>query len=185
MNDRHLTMEELNLLIDDAASAGDKSIIRLHLGGCSKCRALHQSLERIDSAVRRISLERVSREFTHNVLASLNIVPKTPFLFRVVENLPYVFALMIVVGLMLSVFVATGVIGPEQRQETQTTVTQISNAVAGGLSALVGNFNDVMRTYFPFLYGGEAVKLMLMAGVAVAALAMFDRLLRKRIPLRP
>jgi hypothetical protein len=127
-----------------------------------------------------VPLEHVRTDFTRNVLAALSISPQTSVFFRIVEHLPYVFGLMIVVGVMLAAFVGTGVITLQQAAETETRLDRVWNSVDTALTVTATFINSVGLKYFSFLYSSGTARLVLMSVVSVGLLFLLDRFLKRR-----
>lgn len=180
MTNAHLTNEQLQLLVDSALSPDETAIAKEHLQSCRQCNAGFVSLSNVHSVLRVLPLEKPSSNFTHSVLMRLNIAPKTSILFRIVENLAYVFGLMIVLGIMLTVFLVTGVISKGQVVETQSTMSNAGRIVGQQLETMTSWLTAFLQTYLPFMFGSGSMRIALMSLVAIAMLAVFDRFLKRR-----
>jgi hypothetical protein len=82
---------------------------------------------------------------------------------------------------MVSVFVATGVIGTQELQQTQTTVRSISNYVGGWSESFAAAINGALHKYFPFLYNAGTAKLLLLLASSFVLLMIFDKFLKGRV----
>jgi anti-sigma factor RsiW len=180
MIEKHLTTEKLNQYVDNRLDDVEAYEVRVHLKECQACRLSHQSLAKIDASLRAMPIERVHADFTHSVLATLNLSAEASFFFRIVERLPYVFGLLIVIGVMLSVFIGTEVITLQQAAETETRLVGVRNVLDGGLTATVAYINTLGMKYFSFLYSSGTARLVLMSSASVGLLFLLDRFLKRR-----
>ncbi len=181
MNTDHLTNEELQSFIDGTLVPDEAPSLAAHLQVCAHCRTAHQSLRRLDGAMKSLPAENLGSEFTRNILARLNIVPQPSILFRVVENLAYVFGMMIVLGVMIAVFVLTGIIDSSQVAQTQSAIGNITEAITGRTSHFMESFAMALQSYLPFLFGDGNLKIAATGTCVVGLLAVLDRFLKKRI----
>jgi anti-sigma factor RsiW len=184
MTSAHITNEKLNLLLDGRLDPNEGAVMHAHLADCPTCRAAFHSLENIHTVMKTQRIERVSDGFTFNVLTSLKIAPQRLWLYRVVENLSALFALMIVVVLMLCVFIATGALGTKDLQQTQTTVSRIGHSFSGWSASFAGAINDALHKYVPFFYNAGTTKFLFLLGSSFVLLMLFDRFLKRRISVR-
>jgi hypothetical protein len=114
-------------------------------------------------------------------MAKLGIVPKTPWLFRFVENLAYLFGLMIVLGVMLAAFIFSGVISMERVLETPSTVGSITGAIGGALHMYGSSLAQALQRYLPFVFGRGSLQVVIMVMLALGMLAVVDKLVKRRM----
>lgn len=181
MRSEHLTNEELQLFVDGTLPASEMSSTRLHIQTCARCRIAHESLLRLDASLRSLRVEQLGADFTRSVLANLNIIPQSSFLFSVVENLGYVFGLMIVLGIMLTAFILTGVIDQQQVSQTQSIVGSASSAIGGKMNSMIDALTIGLQSYLPFVFGGGSLKIAVMGTLVIGMLAVVDKIVRRRI----
>jgi anti-sigma factor RsiW len=181
---KHLTMDRLNQYVDNRLDAIEASEVLVHLKECRACLRTHESLAKVDASLRVLPLEHVHADFTRNVLTALSISPQTSVFFRIVEHLPYVFGLMIVIGVMLAAFIGTGVIPLNPSTETETRLDRAWNALDHSLTATVTVMNSVGQKYFSFLYSSGTMRLVLMSVVSVGLMFLLDRFLGRRFLTR-
>lgn len=181
MSSEHLTNEQLQSFVDGMLPANEAASATVHLRICSRCRNASAALRRLDMTLRNLPIANLGGDFTRNVLTRLDIVPKSPVLFRVVENLAYVFGMMIVLGVMLAVFVLTGVIDSTQVSNTQTFLNNAGDAVAEQTSHFVTSFASVLQSYLPFIFGNGNLKIAVMGTATVGMLVVLDKFLKRKI----
>lgn len=181
MSSEHLTNEQLQSFVDGMLPPNEAASVTVHLRICSRCRNAAAALQRLDTTLRNLPIANLGGDFTRNVLTRLDIVPKSPMLFQVVENLAYVFGMMIVLGVMLAVFVLTGVVDSSQVSNTQTLLNNASDEVAEQTAHFVASFASALQSYLPFIFGNGNLKIAIMGTITVGMLVVLDRFLKRRI----
>ncbi|GEM_PF-1134762 len=180
-SEQHCTMEELYLLIDGALSTDVASQVRQHVRECSVCGDVYKTALRVDSGVKRLPVEAASADMARRVLSTLGIVPKSPFLFRLLEKSAYIFGLLIVLAIMATVFILTGVVEMSQLQAgvspAQNALVKSGAAIAGG----VGWFTQVLKDYLPFAFSSSTMAISVFTAVVVSMLAIADKVVGGRI----
>lgn len=181
MTSEHLTNEQFQMLIDDEVPVGDVRELRAHLRSCNRCTSTYNGWMGFDRMFSAMADESVNSDFTRNVLVKLNILPKESALFRVVENLGYVFGLMIVLGVMLSVFIITGVVRKDQLLQTKSVIGETVSQLTSQMDSGFGTLAAALQKYLPFVFGNESLKIVVMGAVIVGMLALVDRVMRGRV----
>jgi anti-sigma factor RsiW len=180
----HISSTQLDGYLDNAVSGAERLLIEQHLRACDVCKNAYDGARQIEEALRTLPRERVSRTFTRAVLRMLHLLPQTSLAFRLLEKIAYLFGLMIVVTVMLTVFTATGVI---QWGEIPEAHSAAGKAAAGLLSAVSGAADAVahfVQTFVPFASSKSGGGIVLAAIAAAALIALVDVVLGKRIPQR-
>ncbi len=180
MKNDHITNEYLQLFLDGRLVPDERVFVERHMQSCVQCRRAYQSLSLLDASLRVLPVERTKEDFTHLILTKLDISPQIPFLFRIVENLAYVFGLFLVLGIMLAAFLVTGVIDAKQVVETQSTASHIGKSLMQQLDAFADGLTVFLQSYMPFMFGSRSMKIAFMSTLIVGMLALFDRVLRRR-----
>jgi anti-sigma factor RsiW len=144
MNESHCTPDELHALIDGILPSDDAERASAHMRECAACDSRYRFLLRFDGAVKRLPLTPAGRGFTDGVMAKLDSSFPSPRAFRFFTWIAYQFGMLIVAGVMLGVFTATGLILPEQIEagkgvagEGLALLDALVVRVAGGLSGWV------------------------------------------------
>ncbi len=181
MSSEHLTNEQLQLFVDGMLPPEEAASVAGHLRICFRCRNASAALQKLDATLKSLPSGNLGSDFTRNVLMRLDIAPKSSRLFGVVENLAYVFGMMIVLGVMLAVFVLTGVVGSSQVSNTQTWLNNASDVFAGRTSHFVASFASALQSYLPFIFGNGNLKIAAMGTIAVGMLMVVDRFLKRKI----
>ncbi|MBX2992493.1 MAG: zf-HC2 domain-containing protein [Bacteroidetes bacterium] len=181
MSNNHLTNEHMQLLVDGNLPTEEAGDVQRHLNTCTHCAMSYRGLVGVHDALMNMPTEHVGSDFTQRILGRLGVVPRTPFLFRLAENLAYVFALMIVLGIMLSVFTVTGVLNTQQLEKSQSAIGEVSGKIATSMNSFLNEFTVALQSYLPFVFGSGSLKIALMGTIIVGMLALADRLVRRRV----
>ncbi len=169
------------MLVDGLLPSSEAGSVQRHLNTCTRCTIGYKRLVGVHDALKNMPAEHVRSDFTQAILGKLGIVPKTPFLFRLAENLAYAFALMIVLGIMLSVFTITGVLNTQQLQQTQSAIGEVSGKIGSSMNSFLNVLTAALQSYLPFVFGSGSLKIALMGTVIVGMLALADRMVRRRV----
>jgi anti-sigma factor RsiW len=173
----HCTSADLQLLMDGRISGAEREKVHAHLQECVRCRMAYQSMAQLDRGLRKMPVAAASNAFTEKVMEKVVPSSHLPFAFRIVENLAYVFAALIVTGLVTTLFIATGVIDSGQVTEGQGKLSAYSSAAGSWLAQVIHGGTGWLERYFPLKAGTPHV---LLVGVGIlAGFALLDRLLSR------
>lgn len=175
MTEQHISAEDLQAYLDRTPGDERNHTIHSHLRGCSRCRHALESLRRVDRELRRMPLERAGAAFTASVMHSLGLAGSPKKKFALVENLAYVSALMIVLGVLLGVFLWTGVIKTADLTEGQSVVQDLLGAGTTMVAGAVGVLQRWLLEFFPFAFGNGAFGILLAVVGVTLLLALIDR----------
>lgn len=173
----HCTSEQLQMLLDGRVPDGEREELTGHLRECARCTASYRTLERMDRSLRDLPIASPSEGFTGTVMEKILPSGRLSLAFRIVENLAYLFAALIVTGIIAAVFIATGVIDSGQVSESQGVVSAYANSAGTWLTEAVHGGNVWLERYLP-TRNGAAITVF---GIGIlAALAVLDRFLHRR-----
>jgi anti-sigma factor RsiW len=173
----HCGDEQLQMLLDGRLPGREKEETLRHLQVCSRCAAVFKGMERMDRGLRQMPVSSVSREFTSKVMDEIAPSTHLSLAFRIVENMAYLFAALVVLGMIAVVFVATGVIDSGQVSEGQDLVGAYTGAVSDWLVSAIRGATMWLAPYLP-AKGGTSVMLF---GIGVlGGLALLDRVLNHK-----
>jgi anti-sigma factor RsiW len=180
MNGRHCTREELFLFIDGVLSQEERARVEAHCAECASCAVAAGSIERIGRGLRNIPVERASAGFTATVMRELGLARAPRRGFRGLESAGALVAMVVVVGILLTVFYLTGVLREGDVSATQAAAGKVleqGGELAAGAVSAVGGW---LAAYFPFAFGKGALGISLTAAVVLALLALLDRYAGRR-----
>jgi predicted anti-sigma-YlaC factor YlaD len=181
MKKYHLARKDLLLYVDAELPVDERRLIETHLAACPSCANVAAGMVRVGKAVRNIPVEGTSAGFTATVLHELGLASSSRRRFRLLESAGALVAMVVVAGVLLSVFLATGVLKEEQVTATQS----VAGLVLGmGRDAFVAGMNTIsgtMASYLTFDFGKNAVEISLSALVVLALLAIVDRFAGRRV----
>lgn len=176
----HYTSAELQEFMDGRFGAGREKELRHHLEGCAQCRRAYQAMARLDTVIKQIPLEAARVDLTENVMARLGIVTKSPLLFRFLENIAYVFGLVLVLAMMLTAFVLTGVVDPGQVEERGSAAGAVMSQTLERVVESLEGVGGWMLRYIPFTTAQGSSGIIIAIALVIAVLAAADRFLGRR-----
>lgn len=177
----HLATDRLQAYVDSSVPEPERRDIEKHLGVCETCMGMVKSMRYLDNSLRTLPFERVRSGFTMEVMDRLGVVRSSPWIFRVLEKSVYVFGLLIVLGIMLAVFIVTGVVDQGEMQQSQTAATELLSRVAEGGSSAISVTSNWLSSFMPFIFGKGSLPTAIFAVAVLALLAVADRVLARKI----
>ena len=177
----HCSSAQLQSHLDKRLDYEEGEFVRAHLQICEHCRKAYETLVRVDASLKQLPRESLSSGFTYSVMSRLHLAPKSPLLFRLLENIAYVFGLFLVLGTMSVVFILTGTVDTEQVSQTQGAVSEMWLRVGGGLSAMLGALTGWMYRLFPFAFAKGSIGITTFGVLVVLILAAADWLRRRYV----
>jgi anti-sigma factor RsiW len=181
MND-HLTPDVLRLLEDGELPEEQAVAARVHMSACPQCSSAAQEIQRFDRALRRLPLQRSRPGFTQDVLAQLQIVPRAPLAFRILEHAGSVFGVVLVLSILLVVYVSATSPARGSEGVQQEAAGRVMQTVMSALDQGLAGFSGWLTHAAPQVFGHGAIGISLMLLLMVPAIALVDRLWgRKRM----
>lgn len=177
----HFTSEQFNLLLDGELTGAEEKSIRDHFSVCTDCRLAFENLARIDIVLKGLPVAETRPDFTRSLMDRILVVPKSPFLFRLLEKMSYVFGLLIVLGIMIAAFILSGVFEAPQIEQTKSVATGIVDKAGESLATSVGAFTTWLVQYIPFAFGKGSMSMAFFAVAIVIMLAAVDRLVGRKV----
>jgi predicted anti-sigma-YlaC factor YlaD len=177
----HFTSEQFNLLLDGRLTGVEEKSIRDHFSVCTDCRLAFENLARIDIVLKSLPVVETRPDFTRSLMDRILAVPKSPFLFRLLEKMSYVFGLLIVLGIMIAAFILSGVFEPPQIEQTKSVATGMVDKAGESLATSVGAFTSWLVKFIPFAFGKGSMSMAFFAISIVIMLAAVDRLIGRRM----
>jgi len=180
MND-HLTLESLQALADGALAGPEETSARAHIRTCPRCSRLLKRLEVFDRSMRDLPLERAPESLTRSVMHRIGIAPRTSFLLRMVSLLPYLFGLLVVLGVLLAVYASTGVVSGPISSQVGSFVAETSAPLRGILGEGSDAFRGLGHSLIRLFTAGGVMAAIVPVLVAVIVVAFVDRTWGKRL----
>jgi anti-sigma factor RsiW len=177
----HIATDRLQAYVDSSVSEAEREEIEKHMRVCERCMGTVKSMRYLDSSLRRLPLVRVRSDFTVTVMSRLGVVRNSPWLFRVLEKSVYVLGLSIVLGIMLAVFIVTGVVEEGEVQQGQTAATEVLSRVTAAGSSAITVASDWLSSFMPFVFGKGSLPTAIFVAAVLALLALVDRVLARRM----
>jgi anti-sigma factor RsiW len=182
--DFHVTSDQLQEYIDGRMTAEMAGRVGQHFGVCEKCRSAHALMRGIDIALRHQQLEQVSAGFTHTLMAKINLSEKPSLVFSFFEKIPYLLGLAVVLAVMVTVFVVTGVMQWGEVSGTGDSTSQALTAIGSGMNHAFASLSVLLSEYFPFLFGNKALAVVVFVMIGLGFLAVADRIYSGRLTHR-
>ncbi len=179
MNNRHCTPDELNALVDGRMESSPAAELRQHIAGCTACRRALDILEGLDASLRALPLEKAPESIEAALQKELAVRPS--LLFRILSNAGYDYGVMVVVGIMLWVFLSTGVLETSKIQQQGAAAGAMANAVGETAARGFDAFSAVLTQYIPFAFSPGSKAIVMMIAVALLFLVAMDRLVGRKM----
>jgi anti-sigma factor RsiW len=177
----HIPEDELQGFVDSRLGDERTLAVATHIKECPECLHSLEVIRRLDSALHRAVLERTGAAFSVSVMHRLGLAASSnrfPSFFAHVASL---FAMLVVLGVLVSVFLWTGVIDSAQLVEGQSFGHDVLTKGGAAVSDTVSWFNGWLKTYFPFAFGKGSLDVSLSVALAVVVLALIDRAASRRL----
>jgi anti-sigma factor RsiW len=180
----HLSTDDLLSCLDGRLPEGQAEAVRGHLASCERCRRALASMRELDALARSAPPERAGDALVRSIMVRVGITPRQSAFVRAVGALPYVFAMLVVGGVIVAVFAWTGAF-------TSTQVTAVPGAAAdayaaaeSGLTAAAGSIAGLVSRVLP-APSGSGLRLWIGLGLVLMAVAALDRIFASRVLQRP
>ena len=169
------------MLLDGRLSGVEEKNMREHFFLCTECRVAFENLERLDSALEGLPVVETRPDFTRLLMDRILVAPKSPFLFRLLEKMSYVFGLLIILAIMIAAFILSGVFEAPQIEQTKSVAAGIVDKAGESLGTSIGTFTIWLVQYIPFAFGKGSMSMAFFAISIVIVLAAVDRLIGRRL----
>jgi anti-sigma factor RsiW len=177
----HCTSEQLHTLQDGRLSDVERTNVTEHLEECPRCKSAYRNIQQLDRGLRELPIAAAGAGFTDKVMEKVLPSGHLSLAFRIVENLAYLFAILIVTGIIAAVFIATGVIDSGRVSEGQGIVSAYSSAAGTWLGEVIHGATLWLERYLPARAG---INIMIFGVGILAGLGLLDRFLHRRFAHR-
>jgi len=175
----HIPQDLIQAFVDGGLEREEEQAVRAHLSSCGECREACETFRAFDDALRGLPVEKTNAAFTATVMHLLGLSPAGRRVPSLAENMGYLAGLLIVLGVMVSAFVWTGVIGGVEAEQGlfRGYLSGAGDFVGSGVEAFAG----WLTTFFPFAFGKGALGISFFVFLIVALLAVVDHLAERRL----
>jgi len=177
----HISGERLQEYVDGVLPTDEQEQVTIHLRSCCLCKDSHEALVAVDQALRSLPVENVSPAFTRSVMEKLPLVRKAPVSFRILEKFASLFALFLVLAILATVFVLTGVVDLQQVNQGQTQLEEFLSGPMTTVGSGIAAFSNALAKYVPFAFGSGSIGITWTIVAVVISLALLDRIIVRRI----
>ncbi len=178
---QHPTGDDLQELLDNRDRL---PAVREHLESCPQCRELFRVLQRLDQGLTTLPHAAAPEDFTRRIMAGITGARSSPLLLRLFGGLAQLVGLAAVLGIMVGIFLFTGVIDQGEVQRGGSAAQQYMDRLGSVLSGGMASFTQALKTLLPFAFGNESGVLWVLVAVVATGLALADRLLGRRFVSR-
>jgi anti-sigma factor RsiW len=176
----HVTSDELQEYLDGRMDTGNAAEVRAHLQACQDCRRAHASMEVLDRDLHAIPLEETGPAFTATVIRRLNLAGASSPSGRLLERFAYAFGLVIVLAILTTVFLWTGVI-PSGGQAANPAFEETLNRGTAWLNESLTQASGWLSRLSAVFPGQRMVGILLLMAGALALIILLDRFLERRL----
>lgn len=178
----HLSQEQVYLFIDGVVEGPILRQIQEHLDRCERCRREVELQRRLTRAARELPLAKTSERFTQRVMSRvLRSASERSLSYRLLQNLGYVFAMMVVLGVLgyiltnpSRLFVTDSETKPS---EVVTAWQSFANRFHQLLSDGTAKLNQTMSQHATT----PTWKIISMTVAVLFGLALFDRFVLRKV----
>ena len=173
----HLTFQQLQDYADKLPTITDSREIELHLRMCNECSDRLNAFQNFDSVLRRVPLERVSGEFTHNVMKKLRLNKPPSYAWKIFESLAPILALILIAVIVYALFQYTGTYDKSEMKQSLQLTQSVYNKLGGSVTEGLNLLNGWMGKYLSFAFAKNSYGLTTFLLVFFGAVALLDKYL--------
>lgn len=177
----HYSTEQFNLLLDGRLTSDDARAMNEHISDCRECSRVWKDLGAIDAALGHLPLLEARADLARSVVHRILVAPKSPLVFRLLENASYLFGLLIVLGIMAAAFVVTGAFTNTEIEQTKNVMSTVASSAGESFAASLSAFNSWLAEYLPFAFAKGSMGIAFFAVVVMIMLAAIDHVVARRV----
>jgi anti-sigma factor RsiW len=180
----HIREDELQGFVDGRIGAERTLAVGTHVKECMECQRSLEMIRRVDGALHGMAYERTSASFTVSVMDRLGLSSSAKRRTSFFAYAASLLASLIVLGVLLSVFIWTGVIDTTQIAGAQSLGFEVVAKGGEAVSEAVGWFDSWIRTYLSFAFGKGSLQVSVSVVIVAVLLALIDYAARRRLSHR-
>ncbi len=178
----HLTKQQILEAVDNRLSSTEHARLQLHLNDCARCRnevAFQQAL----TSVARESLQmKTSVRFTDRVMSRvLRTATSSTFAYKILQNIGYVFAMMLVVGVLGTVLMNPSRFLGSQSQSLPSEFLTKWNTVSGQINQFFQKSTSQLKETLAQRTALPSWKIILMTLCILGVYAVVDRYVIQKV----
>ena len=172
----HLSNAAMLAYLDGTLPDAEAAGARTHLASCGRCSRALASLRKVDALARSVPSEKAGTDLVRSIMLRVGISPRQSLFVRAVGALPYLFAMLVVGGILLAVFAWTGTV-------STADLSVASGSAAEAYAALGSAFDQANRSFAGFIarllpaVSASGLRLGIGLVLVVMGVAVLDRLL--------
>jgi anti-sigma factor RsiW len=176
----HCTSEQIQRLIDNRLDIAESAAAKEHMDDCATCRQSFDDLLLVDGSLKKMPLENTRPDFTRALMAKLIRKAKPSWAFVLLENAASVLGLLVVLGIMLAVFVWTGIVDSTHVSQSQSVANGILSETWRSVATGLHSSTSWLMSYLSLGQGTGVFGILMFVLVIVGVLAGVDRLVGRR-----
>ena len=179
----HLSNAAMLAYLDGTLPDAEAAGARMHLASCGRCGRALASLRKFDALARSVPAEKAGTDLVRSIMLRVGISPRQSLFVRAVGVLPYVFAMLVVGGILLAVFAWTGTVSTAGLSGASGSAADAYAAVGSSVDQASRWFGGFVSRLLPAV-SASGLRLGIGLVLVVMGVAVLDRLLISRTAQR-
>ena len=179
----HLSNAAMLAYLDGTLPDAEAAGARMHLASCGRCSRALASLRNFDALARSVPAEKAGADLVRSIMLRVGISPRQSLFVRAVGALPYLFAMLVVGGILLAVFAWTGTVSTAGLSVASGSATEAYAALGSALDQANRSFAGFISRLLPAV-SASGLRLGIGLVLVVMGVAVLDRLLMSRTAQR-
>jgi hypothetical protein len=172
----HITPYELQEYLDALLPAERKNEIGAHCAQCPECSKTLRTMQRLDTALRKIPIEHAAQNFTRRVMAKLEPRKSSGFLWFIFRNLAPVLGIITILVIIYYVLQLTGAYDTSEISKSIAATQSVYATVHTSVGDSVAGLTKGLKTLFPFLYTKGSYGLLAFVLILFGFVALLDKM---------
>ena len=173
----HLTESDLRTFLDIEVASPERNARAQHLKTCAQCRQHLSSMRALDRVIRKSMHEKAPVVLTANILRELRIEEAPGMAWKMLQYMAPVFALLLIGGIVFTVFRLTGTIHQTDIQSSFSIGRNAAGRFGSAVTAGSTSLNTWAKSYLHFAFAGKALTLTIFLLCFFGAVAIMDKFL--------
>jgi anti-sigma factor RsiW len=179
----HLSNAAMLAYLDGTLPDSEAAAAMTHLASCGRCGRALASLRNFDALARSVPAEKAGTDLVRSIMLRVGISPHQSLFVRAVGALPYVFAMLVVGGILLAVFAWTGTVSTSALSGASGSAAEAYAAVGSAVDQANRSFAGFVSRLLPAV-SASGLRLGIGLVLVLMGIAVLDRLLTSRTAQR-
>lgn len=181
--DSHLPSAAMLAYLDGTLPDAEAADVRAHLASCARCNRALASLREFDALARSVPAEKAGTDLVRSIMLRVGVSPHQSLFVRAVGALPYVFAMLVVGGILLAVFAWTGTVPASSLSGASGSAAEAYAAAGSAVDQATRAFAGFLSRLLPAV-SASGLRLGIGLALVLMGIAVVDRLLMSRTAQR-